>query len=80
MKYFVLLGLSLLCFGCVTSSNSKTVQGGIRCTEPRPQMCTMDFRPVCGVSADGTLKTYSNACGACSHAQVIAWREGDCTE
>ena len=48
------------------------------CEEPRPQVCTMDYRPVCGTLADGSVKTYANGCGACSDANVTSWVEGEC--
>jgi len=50
------------------------------CEEPRPQVCTMDYRPVCGNLADGSVKTYSNGCGACGDAKVTSWVEGECPE
>jgi hypothetical protein len=49
-----------------------------QCVNPRPQVCTHDYRPVCGESEDGTTKTYGNACGACSHQTVIGHRPGEC--
>ncbi len=48
------------------------------CTEPRPQICTMDYRPVCAKLSDGTFKTYSNGCTACSDPVVSEHREGMC--
>ena len=51
-----------------------------RCEEPRPQVCTMDYRPVCASRRDGTTKTYSNGCGACSDIEVVSWVENACTE
>jgi len=48
------------------------------CGDPRPQMCTRDYRPVCGVSRDGSRKTYGNACGACSHQDVVGHYSGEC--
>ena len=48
------------------------------CEEPRPQVCTMDYRPVCGTLSDGSVQTYSNGCGACSDAKVTSWVEGEC--
>ena len=39
------------------------------CT-PRPEICTMDYRPVCG--CDG--ETYSNPCAAAAKGVNIAYR------
>jgi alkaline phosphatase D len=50
------------------------------CTDPRPQACTMDYRPVCAEKKDGSPKTYSNGCNACSDPEVISYFEGDCKE
>jgi len=41
------------------------------CPEPRPQMCTMDYRPVIGLDKNGqTLGEYSNACSGCAKEGV----------
>ena len=50
------------------------------CSEPRPQICTMDYRPVCGQHDDGSTGTYSNGCGACSEPSVVGHSPGACPD
>ena len=52
----------------------------IICTEPRPEVCTMDYRPVCGRHSDGSYQTYSNGCMACSNPLVEGYIEDACEE
>jgi hypothetical protein len=59
------------------ADESLPVAGGA-CASPRPQMCTVDFRPACGVRRDGTRKTYSNACSACADSDVQSQAAGAC--
>jgi len=50
------------------------------CSNPKPQICTREYRPVCGFEADGNHKTFSNACTACSNANINSYSEGDCNK
>ena len=50
----------------------------IKCRDPRPEMCTNEYDPVCGRLADGAFKTYGNACTACSYTGVVEYRPGSC--
>jgi len=52
----------------------------VTCPEPRPQMCTMDYRPVCAQMKDGSSKEYSNGCTSCSDPNVSGYRDGACKE
>ena len=59
------------------------------CSEPRPQICTHDYKPVCA-SRDTGIRcvttpcptteniTYSNGCAACSDKRVISYQSGSC--
>ena len=48
------------------------------CPEPRPEICTMDYTPVCARHTDGSFKTYSNGCTACTNPSVEGYVEGAC--
>ena len=65
--------------GCATTASEQVAEGQA-CEEPRPQVCTADYRPVCASLADGSRKTYSNGCSACGDAAVASWSEGACPE
>lgn len=56
---------------------SLPVAGG-PCADPRPQMCTREYRPACGLRRDGSRKTYGNACTACSDPDVVTQAAGAC--
>jgi tetratricopeptide (TPR) repeat protein len=56
---------------------SLPVAGG-PCADPRPQMCTRDYRPACGQRRDGSRQTYGNACSACSDPLVVTQSAGAC--
>ena len=45
---------------------------------PRPQICTMDYRPVCATLDNGEVAEYANGCGACADENVAGWVEGQC--
>jgi len=59
------------------------------CTNPRPEMCTMDYRPVCATKDTGVrcatqpcdsteMATYSNGCSACSDSAVLSYVSDEC--
>ncbi len=59
------------------ADESLPVAGG-DCADPRPQMCTREYRPACGIHRDGSRKTYSNPCSACADADVVSQAAGAC--
>jgi hypothetical protein len=74
---------SIMTFGCISGSNntsgiSSSEDNFINCGEKRPEICTMDYVPVCAELDDGSRKTYSNACGACSDKNVIGYQANPC--
>jgi len=64
----------------LTSSDHDAVTKEIMtaCQEPRPQVCTQHYDPVCGRQGSDVYQTYANACTACSHAEVREYRAGAC--
>ncbi len=78
--YIMLLCLAL--GGCAAPAANQSIPAADAtvCEDQRPEVCTMDYRPVCANLADGSNKTYSNGCGACSDANVNSWVEGECPE
>lgn len=48
------------------------------CVEPRPQVCTQVYQPVCATRRDGSARTYGNSCQACGDGAVISHRPGPC--
>jgi hypothetical protein len=59
------------------------------CSEPRPEACTQEYRPVCAERDNGVRcvttpcdstekKTYSNGCTACSDPLVYSYEPGAC--
>jgi len=77
-RLWVLL-LSLLLVAC-GSTEQRPVDAAAHqsCSDPRPQVCTMDYSPVCATLVSQQRKQYSNACGACSDPAVISYVAGAC--
>ena len=48
------------------------------CHDPRPQICTMEYMPVCGQTKAGELKTYASGCTACAEKMVEKYRKKAC--
>ncbi|MCX7366932.1 MAG: hypothetical protein NTV97_34670 [Alphaproteobacteria bacterium] len=63
--------------GAELAQESLPVAGG-PCAEPRPQLCTRDYRPACGLRRDSSRRTYGNACSACADPAVLSQAAGAC--
>jgi hypothetical protein len=60
------------------TEQTETSPNLVQCTEPRPQMCTMEYLPVCADLRDGTRRTYASGCVACADADVVGYRPDQC--
>jgi hypothetical protein len=73
------LATALAAAGCATEPPpAELLQGS--CSEPRPQVCTMIWAPVCAVHDDGHLQTHASACNACADSSVRAYTPGACAD
>lgn len=79
MRAAAAAGFILLALGaCTPQQPATTPPAATVCTGRRPQICTRDYRPVCGTDVRGASRTYGNPCEACANKQVISHRPGAC--
>lgn len=52
----------------------------VACTDPRPEVCTMQYAPVCAELAAGGRREYASSCNACSDPAVTDVRTGSCPQ
>jgi len=80
---FLLALSSLLLFACASHSEKNDIHEPgaldlILCEEPRPQICTLEYDPVCATLGDGSTKTDATGCTACSDSNVVGYKMGEC--
>ena len=80
LSFFIVLLLTLLTVNVMAEKKQSAEMEFTACKEPRPQMCTRDYRPVCAKLDDGSRKTYSNGCTACTDPKVTSYYQGACKE
>ncbi len=79
VRWIRVLSLVLPLGSCTASGDQDVANAAVtQCTEPRPQFCTTDYRPVCAILADGLREKFSNGCGACTNPEVTSWTAGAC--
>ncbi|MCW8195029.1 hypothetical protein F6455_09545 [Proteobacteria bacterium 005FR1] len=91
----LILPTAILLSACESTSQTPRPETGrlveVECQDPRPEVCTFQYAPVCGLVDTGTRcvttpcpasewRTFSNGCSACSSPDVIGYREGACDD
>jgi hypothetical protein len=65
----------------VSANESDVVNAEVtQCRNPRPMVCTMEYRPVCATLSGGGMATYPSGCNACADVAVERWTDGPCEE
>ena len=79
MRLITAAVLPLLLGGCLAGTPQPAPETtGTRCQDPRPQVCTMEYAPVCATLVAGGSKTYSSGCNACADDAVSSFEQGPC--
>lgn len=68
--------LLALC-GCQTQPTDSAVT---QCAKPRPQVCTMEYAPVCATGIQGGEIQYSSGCNACADDAIAGYILGACVQ
>jgi len=79
LKIIVISFASLIMFSCAHTQDNKFSDKKLtQCVSPKAEVCTKEYKPVCGFETDGNYRTFSNACMACSVAEINAYDDGVC--
>lgn len=85
LRVLLVISFSFLSIACETYSEEKQQinhEPGaldlILCEEPRPQVCTREYDPVCAKLKDGEFRTASTGCTSCSDPEVVGYSKGAC--
>jgi len=79
--------ITFFCLSCSAplstkpATDQKDSHAFTQCKEPRPEICTREYRPVCAtLNTGGEEKTYATGCTACADPGVIKYRESACEQ
>jgi hypothetical protein len=71
----------LVLSGCAAPSVKPPVASPLtQCSEPRPQVCTMEYAPACAQLTSGGYREYASACNACADDAVAGYLPGPCAQ
>ena len=78
MRAALALFTLLVVAGCATRPETPPLV--TQCDATRPQVCTMEYDPVCAQMTGGGRRTYSSPCNACADDAVSGFLRGACPE
>jgi cytochrome c5 len=78
MQFVVAFVLVVVLSACATRPETPPLV--VQCGVERPQVCTMEYDPVCAERVSGGRETYSSPCNACADDTVTGYLRGACPE
>lgn len=80
MGVILLVLTSALVSACADQHRSQPIAAEFlqQCPEQRPQMCTLEYAPVCAFLEKKQRQQFSNGCSACSDPAVVGFTAGSC--
>ena len=78
MRFTIVAVAVLVLTACVNTPTPEPEAPGTQCVDPRPQVCTMEYNPVCATLMAGGTKQYSSGCNACADDAVSSYLPGPC--
>jgi len=85
LRVSLLFSLAFTLLACETYSEEKQQINNepgaldlILCEEPRPEVCTREYDPVCATLQNGSTRTASTGCTSCSDPSVVGYKMGAC--
>jgi len=91
----VLFSISFFSISCSAPVMNETKKQQVNnkvyiiCKQPRPEICTQEYNPVCATKNSGIIcvttpcpsieeKTYATGCMACADPKLIKYKQGKC--
>jgi hypothetical protein len=78
MRILFLSLIAVLLGACATAAPPTSSTTLTQCSEPRPQVCTMEYDPVCASLIKGGTGEYPSGCNACADDAVSGYEKGQC--
>lgn len=82
-KFLLALSLTLLAACSAVAPREQPGDDELRttCAEPRPQVCTLEYAPVCAfLGEQGVRREFASGCSACSDPAVRSYIPEPCPD